>query len=103
MPRAYIGYTQAHSRRPLFPRGDLIMKIQKLFAIALAGSLALALTACGSSEPAAKTDDTAAADTSTDTADTTTDNNTDLGGTDTNTDNTDNTDTNTDTDTDAKH
>jgi hypothetical protein len=66
------------------------MKIQKLFAIALAGSLALALSACGSSEPAAKTDDTAAADTSTDTTDTT-DTNTDLGGTD-NTDDTDNTD-----------
>lgn len=70
------------------------MKIQKLFAIALAGSLALALSACGSSEPAAKTDDTAAADTSTDTTDTT-DTNTDLGGTD-NTDDTDNTDNNTD-------
>ena len=71
------------------------MKIQKLFAIALAGSLALALTACGSTEPAAeKGTDTAAADT-TGTTDTT-DTNTDLGGSTDNTDNTDNTDTNTD-------
>ena len=67
------------------------MKIQKLFAIALAGSLAIAMSACGSTETAAeKGTDTAAAETTTDTADTSTDSNTDLGGTD-NTDNTDNT------------
>ncbi len=96
MPRAYIRVHPGPFSTTIIPRGDLIMKIQKLFAIVLAGSLAIAMSACGSTETAAeKGTDTAAADTTTETADTTTDGNTDLGGTD-NTDNSGNTDTNTD-------
>ena len=95
MPRAYLGVPSLNLSTNTIQR-ELNMKIQKLFALALAGSLALAMTACGGTETAADkgNTDTAAADTTTNETTDSTDTNTDLGGSTDN--NTDNTDTNTD-------